>query len=182
MPDPSLSDVLAEANALAPAEEIVWSTIEVRHDDFTDDSGEPDSIWLVQGSDDLQAPLEAGAPIKGGQWVTWRAIAFTFALPAIEPGTTPEIEITIDGVNRALLHYLDLAVSSGKPLTLIYRPYLDTAIADGPQMDPPPSFEASEITVDMLSVVVKARTGVDLRVGFPRRKYTLAEFPGLAGR
>lgn len=182
MPDPSLSDALAEAAALAPAEEIVVHTIEIRHPDFVDALGDADSIRLVADTEDLVAPLEASAPIRGGQWVTFTAVAFRFALAPIEPGTTPEIEITIDGVSRALMTYLDLAVSSAQPVVVAYRPYLDSAVGDGPQMDPVPTFEASSITVGTTSLTLKARTGIDLRGTFPIRQYTITEFPGLAGR
>jgi len=182
MPDPSLSDALAEAAALAPAEEIIRHTLEIRHPDFVDDTGERDSAWMVADTEELTAPIEAAAPVKGGQWVRFNAVGFSFALMPIEPGTTPEIEITIDGVNRALIRYLDLAMESGKPIAVAYRPYLDTAIEDGPQMDPVPTFEVAEITVGVTNMTMKARTGIDLRGAFPIRQYTLAEFPGLAGR
>lgn len=121
-------------------------------------------------------PVEVGAPVRAA------GVGFSFAPSAIEPGTTPEIEITIDGVNRALIHYLDLAMESGKPIAVAYRPYLDTAIEDGPQMDPVPTFEVAEITVGLTSVTMKARTGIDLRGAFPIRQYRMAEFPGLIGR
>ncbi len=182
MPDPSMTDALAEAAALAPADEVIRDTFEIRHPDFIDELGGPDSLWLIADNEDLRAPLEATAPIKPGQWVTFKAIAFSFSLMAIEPGTTPEIEMKIDGVNRALIYYLDLAMESRVPLVVAYRPYLDTAIADGPQMDPVPTFEISDISVGVSSVTMKARTGVDLRGSFPVRLYTLREFPGLSGR
>jgi hypothetical protein len=100
----------------------------------------------------------------------------------IEPGTTPEIEIKIDGVNRALIYYLDLAMESAQPIAVVYRPYLDSALADGPQMDPVLTLEASVISVGVTTVTLKARTGVDLRGSFPVRQYRIAEFPGLSGR
>lgn len=182
MPDPSLTDALAEAAALAPADEIIRHTLEIRHPDFRDDNGDLDSVWLVADTENLTAPLEDDAPVKAGEWVVFTALAFSFALAAIEPGTTPEIEITIDGVNRALIEYLDLAMASAKPISIAYRPYLDTALEDGPQMDPVPTFEVADITVGLTSVTIRARTGIDLRGAFPVRQYTLAEFPGLAGR
>jgi uncharacterized protein DUF1833 len=182
VPDPSLTDALAEAAALAPAGEVIRHTLEIRHPDFTDDDGNPDSVWLIADTEGLRAPLEADAPIRPGEWVSFTASAFSFALMPIEAGTTPEIEITLDGVNRSLLQYLDTAMASGKPLVLAYRPYLDSQIAAGPQKDPVPTFEASDITVSVNSLTVKARTGIDLRGSFPVRLYALAAFPGLAGR
>jgi hypothetical protein len=182
MADPSLSEALAEAQALAPADQVIRHTVEIRHEDFVDENGDRDSLWMISDSEPLTAPLEDDAPVKGGQWVTFAAVGFNFALASIEPGTTPEIEITIDGVTRAIIAYLDLAMESGKTVTVAYRPYLDTAIEDGPQMIPVPTLEAAEITVGLTSVTMKARIGIDLRGVFPIRQYTIAEFPGLAGR
>jgi hypothetical protein len=182
MPDPSMSDALAEAAALAPVNEVIYHTLEIRHADFVDGNGDPDSMWLVASNEDLSAPIEADAPVKAGQLVNFTALAFSFALMPIEPGTTPEIQITLDGVNRAVITYIDLAMESGKPITIAYRPYLDTAIEDGPQMDPVPTFEVAEITVATTSITLKARTGIDLRGAFPVRLYTLTDFPGLTGR
>src|SRR4029077_13250761 len=130
MPDPSLSDALAEAAALAPAEEIIFHTLEIRHPDFVGADGLPDSVWLVADTQPLTAPIEADAPIRPGETVTFMALAFAFALMPIEPGTTPEIEITVDGVSLALIEHLDRAMESGKPLTVAYRPYLDSALGD----------------------------------------------------
>jgi len=177
-----MTDALAEAAALAPVDEIFHHTLEVRHPDFTDEDGDLASLLIVADTEDLSAPLEADAPVWPGQWRTFTALAFSFALTPIEPGTTPEIEITIDGVSRALVYYLDLAMESATPLTIAYRPYLDSALADGPQMDPVPTFEVAEITVALTSVKFKARTGIDLRGAFPVKQYTITEFPGLAGR
>lgn len=182
MPDPSLTDALAEAAALAPADEIIHHTLEIRHPDFEDEDGNPTSIFVVQDTEDLTAPIEATAPVQGGEWVRFVAFLFSFALMPIEPGTTPEIEITIDGIDRSVIQQIDRAIESGEPIVVVYRPYLDSDIADGPQMDPPPSFELSEVHVSTTSLKAKARTGIDLRGRFPRRIYTAAEFPGLVGR
>lgn len=182
MPDPSLSDALAEAAALAPADELVHDTLEIRHPDFVDEAGNPDSLWITNDTVALAAPIEAGAPVRPGETVTFTALAFSFALAAIEPGTTPEIEISLDNVNRAIVQYLDMAMESAKPITVVYRPYLDSDVAAGPQIMPPPSFEIAEVTVTLGAASLKARTGIDLRVAFPLRRYNIVEFPGLAGR
>jgi hypothetical protein len=183
VPDPALSEALAEAGALAPADEIFRETLEFRHDDFEDENGDPDSLWLVADTQDLVAPLEADAPIKPGQWVTFRKSAFSGALRhSIEPGATPEIEITVNGVSRAILEYLDLAAASAKPLTVAYRIYLDTALEDGPQRDPVDVFEVADIQVGVSTITIKARTRCDLRGAFPVRVFGITEFPGLAGR
>lgn len=183
MPDEAMTDALAEAAALAPAEEIFYETLEFRHPDFADENGDVDSLWLVADNVDLVAPLEADAPVKGGQWVTFSRSGISGVYrPPIEPGATPEIEITVDSVSRAIIYYLDLAMESAQPLTVVYRPYLDSAIADGPQMDPVLTLEVADITVTLTNIKIKARTRIDLRGAFPVKQYTVTDFPGLAGR
>src|SRR5437667_465399 len=81
--DVSPSDALAEAAALAPADGIIRHTLEIRHTDLVDEIGEADSLWLVAETENLTAPLETDAPVKGGQWVTFTALAFSFALMPI---------------------------------------------------------------------------------------------------
>lgn len=182
MPDPSVSDALAEAAALAPADEVILHTLEIRHPAFVDEAGNPTSIFVVQDTQDLTAPLEAGAPVRGGEWVRFVGFLFSFALMPIEPGTTPEIEITVDGIDRSVIAQLDRAAESSDKIIVVYRPYLDSDLADGPQMDPPPSFELSEVHATVTNVKAKARTGIDLRGNFPRRNYKATEFPGLVGQ
>ncbi len=181
MPDPSMTDALAEAYALAPSGEIVLNTLEIRHPTFVDDDGNLTSIFIVADTADLIAPLESDAPVKGGQTIRFVAFGFSIALTPIEPGITPEIEVTVDGTDRSVIQYFDLAIESGVPIIIAYRPYLATAPGDGPQMDPIMTFELSEIHVTVTGVKARARTGIDLRGAFPIRTYTAAEFPGLIG-
>ncbi len=181
MPDPSISDALAEAAAIAPAAETILHTLELRHPSFVDDTGRPISIFVVQDDADLIAPLEAAAPVQAGAIVRFIGFGFSFRLMPVEPGTTPEIEITIDGVDRSVIHHLDQAVESGVPIVVAYRPYLANDVRDGPQMDPVPSFELSDVHVSVTAVKARARTGIDLRGSFPLLTYSAAAFPGLIG-
>ncbi len=182
MPDPSISDALAEAAALAPADELIHHTIELRHPSFIDEAGNPDSIWVVQGTEDLQAPIEAGAPVRGGQTVNFTAFAFSFALAGVEESVTAEIDVTLDGVTREVIEHLDAAMESNDPIVMVYRVYLDSDLADGPQRLPPDQYELSEVHCTATSVKAKARVGIDLRGQFPRKLYTAQNFPGLVGR
>jgi hypothetical protein len=168
MPDPSVSDALAEAYALAPSHDLVLHTLEVRHPLFVDGQGSPDSMWLVANDEDIRARIEASAAVRAGEMVTFKALPFRFSLAPIEAGSTPEIEVTIDGVSRTLVPNLDRAVTDTNKIVMVYRPYLYSDLLGGPQMDPPPSFELSEVQVTALAVIAKARTSVDLRGAFPR--------------
>jgi hypothetical protein len=182
MPDPSISEALLESYALAPAnDDVILHTVEIRHPAFVDSEGNPDSIWVVADNRDWVLTIEEGAEIKGGQSVNHQKMAFNFTLPPIQPGATPEIEVSLDGVSRIIAEQLDLAVADGSPIVMVYRPFLASDTSE-PQMDPPPSFELGDVQVGVMTVRARARTGVDLRVAFPRRLYTTTEFPGLIGR
>lgn len=175
MPDPSVSEALAEAYALAPADEVILHTLEIRHPSFTD------SIWVVRNTENILATIEAGAPVRGGEEIEFIGLPFEFSLPDITPGATPEIELQIDNVDRTIMEHLDLAVSSSAKIIVVYRPFLSGDLSE-PQMDPPPSFELSDIRVDAMKVTARARTSIDLQGAFPRRLYTARDFPGLVDR
>lgn len=180
MPDPSVSAALREAYAIAPAGDITLATIELRHPLFIDDDGNPDSIWVVRDWTDLVATIEAGAPIKGGEEVTFRAFAFDVTLPPVENAPSPEIDVAIDNVDLRIIENLDLAIADGNKILICFRPYL-TSDLSGPQMIPPPTFELRDVKVDSRTARGKARLDIDLSGVFPRRVYTAQEFPGLIG-
>lgn len=181
MPDPSISDALGEAYALAPADDVIVPTLELRHPLFVDANGNADSAWLVANTEDIIARVEADAPVRGGQMVRFVAVPFQMSLTPIEIGATPEIEIKVDNAGRVLVESLDRAVTSVDQIKAVYRPYLLSDLTSGPQMSPPPVFTLSSVVVDLLAVTAKARTVIDLRGAFPRMLYTASNFPGLIG-
>ncbi|HZP98550.1 MAG TPA: DUF1833 family protein [Reyranella sp.] len=169
---------MREAIAMAPSDEVVLHTIELRHPLFVDDDGNPDSIWVVLNETDIVATVEAGAPVKGGTAVTFRAFSFQFSPPGVDTTPSIEFEVTIDNVDSSIVENLDLAVTDSNKIVMCYRPYLDSDLSE-PQMLPPPTFVLSEVKVDVFQVRARARIDIDLRGAFPRRLFTAAEFPGL---
>lgn len=180
MPDPSVSAALAEAYAIAPSDEVILHTLELRHPLFVDEEGNPDSIWVVRDRADLVATIEADAPIRGGEEITFVAFAFNFRLPQVENAPTPEIEVSIDNIDRRIVENLDAAVADTNKIVICYRPFLSSDTS-APQMDPPLTLTLTEVKVDSFSARGKARLDLDLSSSFPRRLYTAAEFPGLIG-
>lgn len=172
---------LREAYAVAPADDLILHTIEIRHPAFVDEDGNPDSIWLVLNTEDITATVEASAPVRGGEDVDFVGFAFTFALAPIEPNTTPEITLTVDNVDRRIVENLDLAMVDGNSINLVYRPYLQSDLSE-PQMDPLPEFELSDVKVDPSKVTATAASSIDLRGAYPLRLYTTDKFAGLIGQ
>jgi hypothetical protein len=181
MPDPSVSDALKEAYAIAPDTALIHDTLELRHPLFIDEEGNPDSIWITTNVEPVTATLEEAAPVKGGQVVTFVSFPFQFALAPIENSAAQDLELAIDNVDRRIIENLDLAMASATKIEICYRPYLESDLS-GPQMDPPPTFTLSQVKADALTVRGRARVSINLNVSFPRRLYTAVEFPALIGQ
>jgi hypothetical protein len=181
VPDPSVEAALKEAYASAPSEDVIVHTLEVRHPLFVDEDGNPDSIWVTTNESPITATIEEDAPVRGGEAVDFVSFPFTFSLAPIENTAVKEIQITIDNVDRRIVENLDLAVADTTKIQVCYRPFLASDLT-GPQMDPPPTFTLSSVTVTALTVTARARISIDLNGAFPRRIYTAAEFPALIGQ
>ncbi len=178
MPNPALSEALREAYAAAPADVVILHTLELRHPSFLDDEGQPTAIRVVRDNVDLTCRLEAGAPLNGGEMVTFIAMGFDLQLPLVDTAPVPEISITLDNVSREIVRHLDGAAESQDVIEVTYRPYLSTDL-EGPQMEPPITLVLTEVTADVFRVTGRARM---LDVGnkaFPAETYRATTFPGL---
>jgi hypothetical protein len=67
MPDPTISDALAEAYASAPSDQVIYHTLEIWHPAFTL------PIRIVRDYVALDARIEAGAVRDAGAMVTFVA-------------------------------------------------------------------------------------------------------------
>lgn len=182
MPDPTVDPALAEAYASSPRGAVEKHTLEVRHPSFVDENGDPDSAWVVLGQKAFVATIEAGAPLRAGEQVTFQPVQFQMTLAPIELTPGPELDITIAAVARELVKNLDRAVTDINKVVLCYRPYL-ASDPSTPRMLPPPTYDLSKaIAAGGKQMKGRARNGVDLRRNFPSVLYTAAAFPGLVGR
>lgn len=173
MPDPALTAAIREAYASAPASEIVYHTLELRHPGFTQ------PLRVVRDVSPLTARLEASAPADPLAWVEFQPFAFDFSLPEVATGGLPEITITIDNVSAEIISYLDAAANSADLIEVTYRPYLASDLS-APQMDPPLTLTIREASADVFRITARAAY-VDLsNRTFPRELYTSERFPGLA--
>ena len=81
MSDDTLSQAIKEAYASAPANVIIYHTMELWHPAFTD------PIRVVRDYDDLTATLESTAPRNAGESVTFIAFNFDFTKPEVSAAT-----------------------------------------------------------------------------------------------
>lgn len=172
MPDPSLSAAIKEAYASAPADEIIYHTLEFRHPDFIS------PIRVVRDVSDLIATLEATAPLNPGAAVTFVGFAFDFSMPELGRAASPEIVISIDNVGREIMGYLDLAAQSADLIEVTYRPFLSSDLS-APQMDPPLTLVVREVKADIFKIECRATYGDFANRKFPSETYDAQRFPGL---
>lgn len=180
MPDPTLKEAMAEAYATAPTDDKEISTIELRHPNFVGEDGLPDSGWLTTDEADFEGTLEPDAPVRPGQTVLFRAVAFKFVLAPIETSARQELQIQIDNVSGIVMEQLERAKDDNRKVQLIYRPYLASDPSE-PQMDPPPTFDLSNVKVTPLTCRATARVDIEFNGAFPRISYSATEFPWLVG-
>ena len=188
MPDPTLSEALAEAYASAPSDMALIETMSFWYDGLMVD-GEPSEIYIYQGFEGDRTSAE-GVPLKdfvlepaaryfGGQQVEFVAIPFTVVLPQVSAGQLAKGQLIVDGVGREIADVLMDAVAAGQSIEVTYRAYIEGMEADGPQNDPPIVFALQGIQVN----AVQVRGDITaINVGnkrFPADIYRPARFPAL---
>lgn len=165
---------------MAPTDDKTISTLELRHPNFRGEDGLPDSAWVTTDEADFEGTLEADAPMRPGQTVTFRSLAFRFILAPIEPTARTELQIEIDNVSGILMEQLERAKGDTRKVQIAYRPYLASDPSE-PQMDPPPTYDLSNVKLNPVTARATARVDIEFNGSFPRRAYTAQEFPWLIG-
>lgn len=127
MPDPALSAAIKEAYASAPKGRVIYDTLEIWNSVFSA------PIRVVLDADNLTAKIEAGAPRNAGAMVTFVAYAFSLVLPEQTTSAVPSAVLEIDNTDRAIVGALAQAARSGVETTLMWRQYLSTNLAVGPE-------------------------------------------------
>jgi hypothetical protein len=174
MPDPTLSAAIMEAYASSPSGVVVYHTLEIWNPAFSA------PIRVVRDTESLDAMIEAGAPRDAGTMVTFTAYAFDIVLPELTTNSVPSCSVEIDNVDRLILAQIDLATTSGEVTTVIYREYLSTDLAVGPENLP--VMELTALTVSGTPFRIKMAAGFPdlLNRKFPVLEYDPEIFNGLA--
>lgn len=167
-----LSQAIREARASAPVGVVEYHTLEIRHASLTD------PIRLVRDYTDLDAALEADAPVGAGELVTFVRYAFDLVEPEISADGVPQMTITIDNVSRYIVAAMEAAVLTTDPVRVTYRNYLSSDLS-GPQNEPPIHMTVLSVSCDLF--LVRAVCGFPNLIDrkFPTLEYTAEEFPGL---
>ncbi len=173
MPDPTLSAAIKEAYATAPADEVIYHTLELWHPAFS----EP--IRVVRDNQSIDAKLEATAPRNAGAIVPFVAYAFDVVPPDQISTGLPQCVIEIDNVSRDIVAQIDAAVAGDGEITVIYREYLASGLAAGPENLPPLTMTVTQISASPTRVRAVAGFANMMDRRFPALDYDLETFPGL---
>lgn len=172
MPDSTLSEAIKEAYAIAPADDVIYHTLEIRHPSFAT------PIRVVRDVANLNATLEATAPSDPLTEVTFIGYAFDLIPPDVGASGAPQLVIEIDNVSRDILANIELATTTDDLLEVTYREFLSSDLS-GPQNDPPLSLTIFSIKATPLRIRAVAGFADVNNRRFPGEEYSAEEFPGL---
>jgi hypothetical protein len=169
------TDAIKEAYATCPSDVAVLETVEIYHPDWAS------IVRLVRDKANLTATLESYAPNNPSESVTFSAMDFTIAQPRLGEGRQ-ELELTVDNASLLLVPLLESHdLASLDEARVIYRPYLSTDLT-GPHMNPVLSLSVLSVSANMQTVTMRCGYADFANLRFPRKVYTVDEFPGLAPR
>lgn len=175
----SYSEALKEAWTHGDSEVVFHTTVTLSNPQFVDSLGNQIEHRLVRDYVDLQATLEADAPMNPGQEVTFQACPFNFSRPSeVDDSAPTEMTFTIDNVSREIKRALDQTLGSFDVTTITVREYLSSDTS-APHNDPPLVLELQGATVDLGKVQARAAYGNAGNRRFPADTYDRDRFPGL---
>ena len=172
MPDSTLTQAIKEAYAAAPANIIIYHTLELWHPAFSA------PIRVVRDYVDLTATLESTAPRNPSASVTFVAFNFDFTKPEISATGLPEVTLTMDNVDRAIVANIEAALTTTDLVTIIYREFISSDLTS-PQNNPPLSLTITSVTADLYKVTAVATFPNLMNKRFPTLEYNAETFVGL---
>ncbi len=173
MPRPTLTDAIREAYAVASSSAIIYDTLEIHHASFAA------PIRVVAGWDAIEATLEATAPRNPGASVAFVPLGFEIDLAAIRESELPELIVRIYDASKMVVTPIEDASASPTPIEVIYRRFVSTDMSE-PASTVGAARHMTSIRVDEQVVEGRAVYLDILNRAFPRGRYSLDEFPGLA--
>lgn len=174
----SHSEAIQEAYAVNPTDIQIFHTIELLNDSFRDADGNPTSIRIVQSQNNLIAGLEVDAPRNAGEMVEFVAVAFNLSLPELTDSSAPTLTLSIDNAAPIVEPYLRDAVNYSSRTLLIYRPYVSSDLSQ-PHINPVIELDVVTATATASAVAITAQPSNLANKAFPKRKYTIKDFPAL---
>lgn len=177
---------MEEARASASIDVFELEAIEISHPAWVGDDDLPGALRMVLDAREWNVTHEAGAPLAAGQPVLYTPTAMRIVRPEQAEGQPGEVRLAFDFVTRAVLPWIDEALSIRADGRMILRTWLATrhvatgewSVA-GPPREVLKGLTVREIDATATTIELTAAFKDLINVGFPRRLFTQAEFPGL---
>lgn len=167
MPNTSWTAALNEARALAPNDDLVLETIQLKHAGATDK-------FLVRDRASWNLTLEDSSV------QTFVPTPFRLTLPTSNFDGVQEMRLAIDNIEPDVPDFVAEVGASTTPIQVIYRPYLKSDPTTV-QMDPPLTLTLHELETNQFEVLATARFSDVVNARYLTENYTRARFPGLGG-
>lgn len=169
----------AEAEASAPPGVVTYSTLELQHPSFLDETEtfEVPIRIVAETPEDQLFTIEDGAAFNGGEIAKFLACPFYSEGPDFEEGKMPEVKVTIENVSRFIGPKMDDAVSVMADLVMVFRQY-----RSDDRTEPcygPVQFVLRGVTVRGADITGVAQLDDLANSKFPRQVYDATRFPGL---
>lgn len=183
-------EAIAEAYVSAAPEDVVLSTLELRHPSFVNELGEVTPVRIVRdpgellSSEDFEiygfmCTLEDDAPVNPGEEVLFQSCMFNFSFPEQTQTKLPDINLEIANVTRLVSQYLDNAVEGRDVVQVTYREFIYTDRSS-------PKIVFTGLTMTRVKSTIFKVTGTAgfrdlINKSFPRKIYRPEDYRGLIG-
>ena len=179
---------IEEARASAPIDVFELEAIEISHPAWVGEDDLPGALRMVLDDREWELAHEVDAPLDAGNPVLYRPASARVVRPEQAEGQPGDVTLAFDFVSRAVLPWIDQALSIRADGRMILRTWLAqrNALTGEWQVSGPPKEQLKGLTVRKINAsattIQLTASFKDLfNVGFPRRLFTQAEFPGLFG-
>ncbi|MGQ6276213.1 DUF1833 family protein [Serratia sp. IR-2025] len=130
-----------------------------------------DTHWLTRGWDDITATLE------NGEQATFTACGIDLSLPAKNADGTQDLKFAICNIDGKVSNAIRDALGNQEIGTLTYRHYLSTDLTA--PASPPFTLTIKSGYWTSIEVQITAGYMNVLDTAWPRRRFTLPDYPGL---
>lgn len=179
---------IEEARASASVDQFELEAVEIRHPAWVGGDDLPAALRLVLDNQDWNLRHEADAPLNAGQSVLYVPTAMRIVRPDQTEGQIGSVSLAFDFVSRAVLPWIDEALSIRADGQLTLRTWIasrDMATGaysvSGPPKEILKGLIVRKISASATSIELAASFKDLVNVGFPRRLFEPSEFPGLFG-
>jgi len=171
-----------EAMGAASVEYAMLETFELRHSGFQNADGTTFVPRIVNNFEDIDAQLEADAPVNPGEIVTFTAMPVTSGgLDENDSNAAPSISVSFDGVSPLIVEQLDYALNGIEPVYLTIRVYASNDLS-APAFMPVLHLTLRDVNVTETKVTARATFYDPSNLGFPRQEYSRLRYPGLTAK